>query len=55
MQVSDMDRRLQSIKHPRDLTLGGSKPKKVFLPNINATRNKEKKEYVYLDVPDVAI
>ncbi|KAH1023551.1 hypothetical protein HUJ04_012734 [Dendroctonus ponderosae] len=46
MQVSDMERRLQSIKLPRDLTLGGTKPKKVFLPNIHATRNKEKKEYL---------
>lgn len=37
-----MEKRLQSLKLPRDLTLGGTKPKKTFAPNLNATRNKEK-------------
>lgn len=35
--------RLSSFKSPRDLTLGGSKPaKKVFTPNLNVVRNKNK-------------
>ncbi|XP_050313931.1 DNA-directed RNA polymerase III subunit RPC4 [Anthonomus grandis grandis] len=36
-----MENRLKSLKH-RDLTLGGSKPKKIFMPNLNVTRNKDK-------------
>ncbi|XP_076261523.1 RNA polymerase III subunit C53 isoform X1 [Rhynchophorus ferrugineus] len=39
-----MEKRLQSIRLPRDLTLGGTKQKKIFTPNLNVTRNKEKKE-----------
>lgn len=39
-----MEKRLQSIRLPRDLTLGGTKQKKIFAPNLNVTRNKEKKE-----------
>ncbi|XP_022123048.1 DNA-directed RNA polymerase III subunit RPC4 [Pieris rapae] len=35
--------RLASLKAPRDLLLGGVKPnKKVFTPNLNVTRNKNK-------------
>lgn len=35
--------RLASLKAPRDLSLGGAKPnKKVFIPNLNVTRNKNK-------------
>lgn len=36
------EKRLQSLKLPRDLTLGGTKPKKVFVPNLNVARNKDK-------------
>lgn len=36
--------RLPSFKAPRDLTLGAAKPnKKVFTPNLNVTRNKNKR------------
>lgn len=38
--------RLTSFKLPRDLTLGGNvkleKPKKVYTPNLNVQRNKNK-------------
>lgn len=35
--------RLASMKPPRDLSLGGIKPnKKIFTPNLNVTRNKNK-------------
>lgn len=36
--------RLPSFKRARDLTLGGSKPiaKKIFPPNLNVVRNKNK-------------
>lgn len=35
--------RLPSLRLPRDLTLGGTKQsKKVFTPNLNAVRNKNK-------------
>ncbi|KAB0795439.1 hypothetical protein PPYR_12278 [Photinus pyralis] len=34
--------RLKSLKLPRNLNLGGTKPKKVYTPNLNAIRNKEK-------------
>lgn len=35
--------RLQSLKTPRDLDLGGPKvPKKQFIPNLNVVRNKNK-------------
>lgn len=37
--------RLNSLRLPRDLTLGGAiakQPKKQFVPNLNITRNKEK-------------
>lgn len=37
--------RLNSLRLPRDLTLGGpivKPPKKQFMPNLNITRNKEK-------------
>ncbi|CAH2054062.1 unnamed protein product, partial [Iphiclides podalirius] len=38
---SDPLQRLASLKAPRDLSLGGIKPnKKVFVPNLNVTRNK---------------
>lgn len=41
--------RLPSFRMPRDLTLGGNikheKPKKIYIPNLNAQRNKNK-EYV---------
>ncbi|KAK2582710.1 hypothetical protein KPH14_004980 [Odynerus spinipes] len=40
--------RLTSFRLPRDLTLGGNikteKPKKVYVPNLNAQRNKKKEE-----------
>ncbi|XP_066248359.1 DNA-directed RNA polymerase III subunit RPC4 [Euwallacea similis] len=38
------ERRLQSLKLPRDLTLGGTKPKKTFAPNLNAARSKKSKD-----------
>lgn len=39
----DPMQRLASFKPPRDLTLGGIKTsKKVFTPNLNVTRNKNK-------------
>lgn len=38
--------RLTSFRLPRDLTLGGNikteKPKKVYIPNLNAQRTKKK-------------
>lgn len=35
--------RLQSLRTPRDLNLGGPKvPKKQFAPNLNVVRNKNK-------------
>lgn len=41
--VIDPLQRLASMKPPRDLSLGGIKPnKKVFTPNLNVTRNKNK-------------
>lgn len=40
---SDPMQRLASLKPPRDLTLGGNKAnKKVFTPNLNVARNKNK-------------
>ncbi|CAG9759608.1 unnamed protein product [Ceutorhynchus assimilis] len=36
-----MEKRLQSFRLPRDLTLGGSKPKKKFVPNLSVARNKD--------------
>ncbi|XP_059051726.1 DNA-directed RNA polymerase III subunit RPC4 isoform X1 [Achroia grisella] len=40
---ADPLQRLPSFKAPRDLTLGANKPnKKVFTPNLNVTRNKNK-------------
>lgn len=38
--------RLQSLRLPRDLSLGGTKSqqKKVYKPNVNAVRNKNKNE-----------
>ncbi|XP_018579687.1 DNA-directed RNA polymerase III subunit RPC4-like [Anoplophora glabripennis] len=39
--------RLQSLRLPRDLSLGGSKlPKKIYKPNLNVVRNKEKTKEV---------
>ncbi|XP_039760200.1 DNA-directed RNA polymerase III subunit RPC4 isoform X2 [Pararge aegeria] len=36
-------KRLASLKPPRDLSLGGMKPnKKIFTPNLNVARNKNK-------------
>ncbi|XP_041983056.1 DNA-directed RNA polymerase III subunit RPC4 isoform X1 [Aricia agestis] len=41
--TTDPLQRLASLKAPRDLSLGGAKPnKKVFTPNLNVTRNKNK-------------
>ncbi|CAH2095596.1 unnamed protein product [Euphydryas editha] len=41
--AADPLQRLASFKAPRDLTLGGLKPnKKIFTPNLNVTRNKNK-------------
>lgn len=44
--VSPTTTRLTSFRLPRDLTLGGNikteKPKKVYVPNFNAQRNKKK-------------
>lgn len=34
--------RLSSLRLPRDLSLGGTKPKKVYTPNLNVIRNKDK-------------
>lgn len=34
--------RLPSLKLPRDLTLRENKPKKVYVPNLNVVRNKDK-------------
>lgn len=40
---TDPMQRLASLKAPRDLMLGGVKPnKKVYIPNLNVTRNKNK-------------
>ncbi|CAK1594168.1 unnamed protein product [Parnassius mnemosyne] len=40
---SDPLKRLASFKAPRDLSLGGVKPnKKIFVPNLNVARNKNK-------------
>ncbi|XP_032522514.1 DNA-directed RNA polymerase III subunit RPC4 isoform X2 [Danaus plexippus] len=40
---TDPLQRLASFKAPRDLSLGGLKPnKKIFTPNLNVTRNKNK-------------
>ncbi|KAL2736619.1 DNA-directed RNA polymerase III subunit RPC4 [Vespula maculifrons] len=48
--VSPTTTRLTSFRLPRDLTLGGNikteKPKKVYVPNFNAQRNKKKEETV---------
>jgi len=38
--------RLQSLRVPRDLSLGGTKPKKVYTPNLNVVRNKDKNKHV---------
>ncbi|XP_044272112.1 DNA-directed RNA polymerase III subunit RPC4-like [Tribolium madens] len=39
--------RLQSLKLPRDLSLGIAKPKKQYTPNLNVVRNKDKtKEFL---------
>ncbi|XP_028159503.1 DNA-directed RNA polymerase III subunit RPC4 isoform X2 [Ostrinia furnacalis] len=41
--AADPMQRLASLKAPRDLSLGGAKPnKKVFIPNLNVARNKNK-------------
>lgn len=34
--------RLGSLSNPRDLSLGGTKQKKVYTPNVNAVRTKNK-------------
>ncbi|XP_044765872.1 uncharacterized protein LOC123322091 [Coccinella septempunctata] len=34
--------RLESLRLPRDLSLGGTKPKKIYQPNLNAQRTKHK-------------
>lgn len=47
-----MEKRLQSIKLPRDLTLGGTKPRKTFAPNLNVARNKERNKEFLLKVED---
>nr|XP_023016237.1 DNA-directed RNA polymerase III subunit RPC4-like [Leptinotarsa decemlineata] len=40
---SEIGKRLQSVRLPPDLSLGGPKlPKRQFAPNLNATRNKDK-------------
>ncbi|XP_034836149.1 DNA-directed RNA polymerase III subunit RPC4 isoform X1 [Maniola hyperantus] len=40
---ADPLQRLASLKPPRDLSLGGMKPnRKIFTPNLNVTRNKNK-------------
>lgn len=40
---TDPMQRLASLKAPRDLMLGGVKPnKKVYIPNLNVARNKNK-------------
>lgn len=36
--------RLQSFRPPRDLSLGGTKPKKVYTPNLNVTRARNKQK-----------
>lgn len=40
--------RLQSLRLPRDLSLGGTKvqPKKIYKPNVNAVRNKNRTEKI---------
>ncbi|KAK9889348.1 hypothetical protein WA026_004622 [Henosepilachna vigintioctopunctata] len=38
--------RLQSLRLPRDLSLGGTKPKKTYAPNLNVVRNKDKAKEV---------
>lgn len=44
---SNGTQRLQSFRVPRDLSLGGTKPKKVYTPNLNVARLKNKpKEFV---------
>ncbi|XP_030746254.1 DNA-directed RNA polymerase III subunit RPC4-like [Sitophilus oryzae] len=45
-----MEKRLQSIKFPRDLTLGGTtKQKKIYTPNLNVSRNKTQKDQFLLN------
>lgn len=34
--------RLGSLSNPRDLSLGGTKQKKLYVPNLNAVRAKNK-------------
>lgn len=34
--------RLTSLSIKRDLSLGGNKPKKIYKPNLNVIRNKNK-------------
>lgn len=34
--------RLASLRLPRDLSLGGTKSKKNYTPNLNVIRNKDK-------------
>ncbi|KAF5281225.1 hypothetical protein FQR65_LT14818 [Abscondita terminalis] len=38
--------RLQSLRLPKELNLGGTKPKKVYTPNLNAIRNKDKQNLI---------
>lgn len=40
--VSNGTPRLHTFRPPRDLSLGGTKPKKVYTPNLNVTRPKNK-------------
>lgn len=34
--------RLKTFRMPRDLSLGGTKPKKLYTPNLNVIRQKNK-------------
>lgn len=45
--IKEPTTRLPTFRPHRDLSLGGTKPKKVYTPNLNVTRLKNKpKEYV---------
>ncbi|XP_045482692.1 uncharacterized protein LOC123686529 [Harmonia axyridis] len=41
-QNETSNNRLESLRLPRDLSLGGTKPKKIIQPNLNVTRSKQK-------------
>lgn len=40
--VKTSPNRLGSLGNPRDLSLGATKQKKIYVPNVNAVRTKHK-------------